>query len=135
VISTGARTRGLRHVTVPASAETTRPVHLAVAVRPGLFAGRNRPGGQLGKPDPADRRVQIRHPVVPADRSGNLDGKYLLATSDPDLSAEDVALGYKNLMEAERAFRTMKSALYLRPVYHRLDDRIRALEGTHRLRW
>jgi hypothetical protein len=55
-----------------------------------------------------------------------LDGKYLLATSDPDLSAEDVALGYKNLMGAERAFRTMKSTLYLRPVYHRLDDRIRA---------
>ena len=25
-----------------------------------------------------------------------LDGKYLLSTSDPDLSAEDVALGYKN---------------------------------------
>lgn len=56
----------------------------------------------------------------------NLDGKYLLATSDPDLTAEDVAPGYKNLLEAERAFRTMKSTLYLRPVYHRLDDRIRA---------
>ncbi|GHF66128.1 transposase [Kitasatospora xanthocidica] len=56
----------------------------------------------------------------------NLDGKYLLTTSDPDLTAEDVALGYKNLLEAERAFRTMKSTLYLRPVYHRLDDRIRA---------
>ena len=37
-----------------------------------------------------------------------------------------MALGYKNLLEAERAFRTMKSTLYLRPVYHRLDDRIRA---------
>src|SRR4051812_42875127 len=31
-----------------------------------------------------------------------LDGKYLLVTSDPDLSAEDVALGYKNLLKAER---------------------------------
>ncbi|HVI36027.1 MAG TPA: hypothetical protein VM684_07350, partial [Gaiellales bacterium] len=30
-----------------------------------------------------------------------LDGKYLLVTSDPDLTAEDVALGYKNLLEAE----------------------------------
>nr|WP_241825686.1 transposase [Micromonospora sp. CB01531] len=55
-----------------------------------------------------------------------LDGKYLLATSDPDLSAEDVALGYKNLLEAEHAFRTMKSTLDLRPVYHRLDERIHA---------
>jgi hypothetical protein len=32
-----------------------------------------------------------------------LDGKYLIATSDPTISAEDVALGYKNLLEAERA--------------------------------
>ena len=55
-----------------------------------------------------------------------LDGKYLLATSDPTMSAEDVALGYKNLMEAERAFRTMKTSLDLRPVYHRLDQRIHA---------
>jgi hypothetical protein len=54
------------------------------------------------------------------------DGKYLLSTSDPDLSAEDVALGYKNLLEAERGFRDMKSTLQLRPVFHRLEHRIRA---------
>jgi hypothetical protein len=55
-----------------------------------------------------------------------LDGKYLLVTSDPDLTAEDVALGYKNLLEAERGFRDLKSTLELRPVYHRLEPRIRA---------
>jgi hypothetical protein len=55
-----------------------------------------------------------------------LDGKYLLSTSDPDLSAEDVALGYKNLLEAERGFRDLKSTLELRPVFHRLEPRIRA---------
>jgi transposase len=55
-----------------------------------------------------------------------LDGKYLLSTSDPDLSAEDVALGYKNLLEAERGFRDMKSTLDLRPVYHRIEPRIRS---------
>jgi hypothetical protein len=55
-----------------------------------------------------------------------LDGKYLLSTSDPALSAEDVALGYKNLLEAERGFRDLKSVLALRPVYHRLEPRIRA---------
>ena len=55
-----------------------------------------------------------------------LDGKYLLVTSDPDLPAEDVALGYKNLLEAERGFRDLKSTLELRPVYHRLEPRIRA---------
>jgi transposase len=55
-----------------------------------------------------------------------LDGKYLLSTSDKSLSAEDVAMGYKQLMEVERAFRTLKSTLSLRPVYHTKDDRIRS---------
>jgi transposase len=55
-----------------------------------------------------------------------LDGKFLLSTSDPDLSAEDVAVGYKNLLEAERAFRDLKTTLELRPVWHRLERRIRA---------
>ncbi|MEW5898252.1 MAG: IS1634 family transposase [Bacillota bacterium] len=55
-----------------------------------------------------------------------LDGKYLLRTSDDTLSPEDVALGYKQLLLVEDAFRTLKSRLELRPVYHRLEDRIRA---------
>jgi hypothetical protein len=55
-----------------------------------------------------------------------LDGKFLLSTSDPDLSAEDIALGYKNLLEAERSFRDLKGTLELRPVFHRLERRIRA---------
>jgi hypothetical protein len=55
-----------------------------------------------------------------------LDGKYLLSTTDPSLSAEDVALGYRQLAEVERAFRTLKHELDLRPLYHRLDARIRA---------
>jgi len=55
-----------------------------------------------------------------------LDGKYLLSTSDDTLSPEDVALGYKQLMEVERAFRTLKTTLELRPLYHRKDERIRA---------
>ena len=55
-----------------------------------------------------------------------LDGKYLLTTSDPSLSAEDVALGYKQLLEAERSFRDLKGTLALRPVFHRKDERIQA---------
>ena len=55
-----------------------------------------------------------------------LDGKFLLRTSDPTLSAEDIALGYKQLLEVERGWRDMKSTLELRPVFHRLEHRIRA---------
>jgi hypothetical protein len=31
----------------------------------------------------------------------NLDGKYLLRSSDPELNSEDIALGYKQLLEVE----------------------------------
>jgi hypothetical protein len=55
-----------------------------------------------------------------------LDGKYLLRCSDPNLSAEDIALGYKQLLEVERGWRDMKTTLDLRPVFHRREDRIRA---------
>jgi transposase len=75
---------------------------------------RQTPGGRLVI-DRAKVRAEAR-----------LDGKFLLSTSDPDLSAEDVALGYKNLLEAERCFRDLKTTLELRPVYHHLERRIRA---------
>ena len=45
----------------------------------------------------------------------NLDGKYLLRCSDPDLSAEDIALGYKQLLEVERGWRDMKQVIDLPP--------------------
>jgi len=56
----------------------------------------------------------------------NLDGKYLLRTSDPKLSAEDIALGYRQLLQVERGWRDMKQVIDLRPVYHRKEERIRA---------
>ena len=55
-----------------------------------------------------------------------VDGKFLLSCSDDSLSADDIALGYKQLIEVERGWRTLKHTLDLRPVYHRKDDRIRA---------
>lgn len=60
------------------------------------------------------------------EQQEKLDGKYLLSSSDESLSAEDIARGYKQLLEVERAFRTLKSTLCLRPVYHSKDDRIRS---------
>jgi len=55
-----------------------------------------------------------------------LDGKFLVSTSNMALDAADVAMGYKQLFEIERVFRDMKNVLEIRPVYHRLDDRIRS---------
>lgn len=72
----------------------------------------------------ASGRLQIDRGKVAAEE--RLDGKYLLSSSDPDLSAEEIALGYKNLREAERSFRDLKTTLELRPVFHRLEHRIHA---------
>ena len=72
----------------------------------------------------ASGRLAIDRAKIKAEE--RLDGKYLIATSDPHISAEDAALGYKNLLEAERGFRDLKSSLLLRPVFHRLEHRIRA---------
>jgi DDE family transposase len=56
----------------------------------------------------------------------HLDGKFLLRSSDPTLTAEDIALGYKQLLQVERGWRDMKTTIDLRPVHHRKEDRIRA---------
>jgi len=69
-------------------------------------------------------RLRIDRAAVRAD--AHLDGKFLLRSSDPTLSAEDIALGYKQLLQIERAWRDMKTTLDLRPVHHRKEDRIRA---------
>jgi len=52
------------------------------------------------------------------------DGKWVLQT-DTDLPAEEVAMRYKDLLMVENIFRTMKSILDTRPIYHKCDDTIR----------
>ena len=68
----------------------------------------------------------LRIDASKAKAEENLDGKYLLRTSDPKLSAEDIALGYRQLLQVERGWRDMKQVIDLRPVYHRKEERIRA---------
>jgi len=86
-----------------------------ISVKPGLNRFlRTTPSGKL------------RIDTAKVKTEANLDGKYLLRSSDPTLSATDIAVGYKQLLEVERGWRDMKSIIDLRPVYHRLEDRIRA---------
>ena len=68
----------------------------------------------------------LRTDAAKAKAEENLDGKYLLRTAEPKLSAEDIAVGYKQLLEVERGWRDMKQVIDLRPVYHRKEERIRA---------
>src|SRR5215469_5865735 len=68
-----------------------------ISTRPGLNRYlRVTPGGLL-RIDTAKARAEE-----------NLDGKYLLRTSDPKMTAEDIALGYKQLLQIERGWRDMK---------------------------
>jgi transposase len=57
-----------------------------------------------------------------------LDGIYVLRTSLPadTLPTDDVVLRYKGLEDVERFFRTLNSELDVRPIRHRLADRVRA---------
>ena len=52
------------------------------------------------------------------------DGKWVLQTNT-DLSAEQVALKYKELWQVEKVFRDVKSLLETRPIFHQRDRTIR----------
>lgn len=53
-----------------------------------------------------------------------LDGKWVITSNDDSLSAEDLALGYKQLMRVEECWRSMKSGLRTRPIFHWTPHRI-----------
>ncbi len=55
-----------------------------------------------------------------------LAGEFLASTSDPHLSTEDIAFGYKQLPKIEPVNRDLKHTVAIRPVYHRREDHIRA---------
>jgi len=55
-----------------------------------------------------------------------IDGKLLLETTNHTLSPQDTVRQYKELQDIERCFRTLKSSLDIRPMYHWVDRRIEA---------
>jgi hypothetical protein len=74
--------------------------------------------------------VQPKHPIAAVvstatNRRSNWTEQYLLRTKTPHLSSEDIALGYKQLLEVEHRWRDREQVLELRPVFHRSEDRIR----------
>ncbi len=67
-------------------------------------------------------RITIDQDKVDAD--SRFDGKWVL-TTNTTLSAEQVALKYKELWQVEQVFRDIKSMLETRPVFHQRDETIR----------
>ena len=76
-----------------------------------------------------DDSLTITRDQARIDAEAALDGFYVLRTPVPaaDLDAPGVVAAYKNLKYVERDFRHIKSDdLDLRPVFHRLEERVRA---------
>lgn len=73
--------------------------------------------------------LDIARRTVQIDAEAALDGIYVIRTTVPadTLNAAGVVGAYKNLANVERDFRTIKvDDLDLRPIYHRLENRVRA---------
>jgi hypothetical protein len=62
------------------------------------------------------------------DEEALLDGIYVIRTGEPAsrIGSAGVVRAYKQLKVNERSFKEMKTTLEIRPVHHRLDDRVRA---------
>src|ERR1700740_1523586 len=67
----------------------------------------------------------FEHPVH-FTREQAYEGKYVIQTEEPTLSAVDDVRLYKELSDVERAFANLKDVLDMRPIYHRTDDRVDA---------
>jgi transposase len=59
-------------------------------------------------------------------RAERLDGSYLLKTDREDLTADEAWRIYTLLTQAEAAFRTLKSPLRERPIFHHKEGRVEA---------
>jgi hypothetical protein len=63
------------------------------------------------------------------ETESKLDGFYVIRTNldKTTIAASNVVRAYKSLSQAERAFRSIKTVdLEIRPIHHRLPDRVRA---------
>jgi hypothetical protein len=114
---------------------------LTARVQAGRLAGQDKIGVEVGKVigkyktgkhfdvTITDTSLAVRRRQEQIDAEAALDGLYVLRTPVPagQLDAAAVVTAYKNLKNVERDFRIVKSDdLDLRPVYHRLEERVRA---------
>jgi transposase len=59
-------------------------------------------------------------------REKKIEGKYVVMTGEKDLSIPDAVALYKELTEVESGFRQLKDVLGMRPIYHRIEPRVKA---------
>ena len=99
-----------------------------IGVRVGKVHGRFKVGKHFEK-SIDDESFTYHRNVTKIAEEAALDGIYVIRTSlkKDALSAEEAVRTYKDLAKVERAFRCLKTVdLHVRPIYHRLEDRVRA---------
>jgi transposase len=99
-----------------------------IGLRLGRVLGRFKMGKHFQLTITDDSFTYRRNPSSIAKEAA-LDGIYVIRTSvsTQQLSTEDTVLSYKRLAQVERAFRSLKTVdLKVRPIYHRLADRVRS---------
>jgi hypothetical protein len=76
----------------------------------------------------SDTSFRLSRKQEQIEQEAALDGIYVLRTSVPDteLEAPAVVRAYKQVKEVEPGFRELKGPLELRPIHHRLEERVRA---------
>ena len=67
----------------------------------------------------------FEHPVH-FRREQAYEGKYIIQTEEPNLSAVDAVCLYKDLADVERCFANLKDVIDMRPIYHQTKDRVQA---------
>lgn len=60
------------------------------------------------------------------ERERRMEGKYVITTTEKDFGVLDAVRTYKDLTDVERGFRHLKDVLAVRPIYHRVERRVRA---------
>jgi transposase len=60
------------------------------------------------------------------EREKKIEGKYVVATSEKGLGVLDAVALYKDLTAVESGFRQLKDVMALRPIYHRVEPRVKA---------
>lgn len=75
--------------------------------------------------DPKTTKMIYELDQTKIEKAALYDGLKAIATSDTTLSNEDILLKYKELYKIEQSFRTFKSFLETRPMFHWTDERIK----------
>lgn len=76
----------------------------------------------------ADGSFSYQRNQAQIDEEALLDGIYVIRTAEPAsrIGSAAVVRAYKQLKVNERTFKVMKTPLEIRPIHHRLEDRVRA---------